>query len=146
MDCPACHIPLIVVEREGIEVDWCLECKGLWFDEGELELLGQKAGRKLESEDLGRRDGDEVGPGDRKCPRCRRRMQRLSLGTATGSDVEVDRCDAHGLWLDHGELGRVIGRRKLKRPTDESVMLRFLGETFGGEVPTAASHPEGRQS
>jgi len=145
MNCPACHIPLIVVEREGIEIDWCLECKGLWFDEGELELLGEKAGRRLEAEDLGRRAGDEVAQGSRKCPRCRRRMERLELGAQAGQKVEVDRCNAHGFWLDHGELGRILGRVQPSGPTDEGVMLQFLGETFGGEAPAGTSHPEGRQ-
>ena len=57
MNCPACKTTLVVVEREGIEIDWCLNCRGLWFDEGELELLGEKAGRSLQVADL--------GPGDR---------------------------------------------------------------------------------
>ena len=62
MKCPACHSALIVIEREEIEVDWCPSCHGLWFDEGELELLGEKAGRVIDTEDLGRILDDEVGP------------------------------------------------------------------------------------
>ena len=64
MKCPACDTPLVVVEREEIELDWCAACRGLWFDEGELELLGEKAGRVLDVEDLGRR-----GCGFRSCHR-----------------------------------------------------------------------------
>ena len=60
MRCPECRIPLVVVEREGIEIDWCLECRGMWFDEGELELLGEKAGRTVEVEDLGPADFRDV--------------------------------------------------------------------------------------
>ena len=44
MDCPSCSEPLIVVEREGIELDYCPKCKGLWFDADELELLNEALG------------------------------------------------------------------------------------------------------
>jgi Zn-finger nucleic acid-binding protein len=130
MNCPVCHTALIVVEREGIELDWCLDCRGLWFDEGELELLGEKAGRSLETEDLGRRTGDVVGGGTRRCPRCRRKMAQLSLDIGQSSGVQVDRCADHGIWLDRGELGAIMRGRRTSDGSDEGVMLRFLGETF----------------
>ena len=141
MKCPACHIPLIVVEHEGIEIDWCMECRGLWFDEGELELLGEKTGRQLEAEDMGRRRGDRVEHGDRKCPRCKKRMERLVLDLAGEETIEVDRCNAHGFWLDRGELGGILRARQLKKGTDEGMMLQFLGETFDAN----ASPIDGRE-
>ena len=52
MKCPVCKTDLMVVEREGIEVDWCLDCGGIWFDEGEIELLGEKAGRSIAAQIL----------------------------------------------------------------------------------------------
>jgi len=130
MNCPACQTALIVVEHEGIEIDWCLDCRGLWFDEGELELLGEKSGRHLEAEDMGRRRGDRVEHGDRKCPRCRKKMERLLLDLPGDATIELDRCNAHGFWLDRGELGGIIRTRKLRSATDEGLMLQFLGETF----------------
>ena len=41
MDCPICKVPLIVVERHKIEIDYCISCKGFWFDTGEIELLSE---------------------------------------------------------------------------------------------------------
>ena len=76
MNCPACQTALVVIEREEIELDWCVACQGLWFDEGELELLGEKAGRVLDVEDLGRRAGRIVAKGKRRCPRCPRAWSR----------------------------------------------------------------------
>ena len=32
MDCPKCRAPMIVFEHEGIELDYCVECSGTWFD------------------------------------------------------------------------------------------------------------------
>lgn len=145
MNCPACHEALIVVEREGIELDWCLECRGLWFDEGELELLGEKAGRVLDPEDLGRGAGESIGRGTRRCPRCRRKMQQLALAAGADRSVQVDRCPHHGIWLDRGELGSLMRRRAPSRDTDGGLMLEFLGETFSCSAPPGATPTEGRE-
>ena len=45
--------------------------------------------------------------------------------------VPVDRCPDHGLWLDPGELGRILGQLDPGRASDENVIMQFLGETFG---------------
>jgi uncharacterized protein len=31
--------PLIIIERNGIEIDYCPACRGVWLDRGELEKL-----------------------------------------------------------------------------------------------------------
>ena len=38
MKCPVCSLELIVVERNGIELDYCIQCQGFWFDAGEINL------------------------------------------------------------------------------------------------------------
>ena len=43
MDCPVCEVPMIVFELEEIETDYCTECKGIWLDAGELEILLEDA-------------------------------------------------------------------------------------------------------
>lgn len=46
MNCPVCKNAMIVLELREVEIDYCLVCKGIWLDKGELErLLGnvQKA-------------------------------------------------------------------------------------------------------
>jgi len=42
MKCPKCGADLLVEEYHGIEIDRCRECKGIWFDSGEAELLIEK--------------------------------------------------------------------------------------------------------
>jgi Zn-finger nucleic acid-binding protein len=37
MICPACKYDMIVVEYHNIELDYCNNCKGVWFDSGELQ-------------------------------------------------------------------------------------------------------------
>jgi Zn-finger nucleic acid-binding protein len=39
MICPACKKDMIVVEYSNVELDYCLNCHGIWFDSDELELL-----------------------------------------------------------------------------------------------------------
>jgi Zn-finger nucleic acid-binding protein len=134
----------MVVEREEIEVDWCLACHGLWFDEGELELLGEKAGRVLDVEDLGRRSGRVAAAGKRRCPRCPRRLERLDFDGPEGARVVVDRCAQHGFWLDQGELGLLMRRLEKRTETNEGLVIEFLGETFVGGVDSTAPS-EGRQ-
>jgi Zn-finger nucleic acid-binding protein len=34
--CPNCRYNMYVVENNGLELDYCLNCKTFWFDEGEL--------------------------------------------------------------------------------------------------------------
>ncbi len=40
MLCPKCHDQvMVVVERNGIEIDYCGGCRGIWLDRGELDKL-----------------------------------------------------------------------------------------------------------
>ncbi|MCK6633022.1 MAG: zf-TFIIB domain-containing protein [Fimbriimonadaceae bacterium] len=44
MLCPKCHDQvLVVIDREGIEVDYCGGCRGVWLDRGELDKLIARA-------------------------------------------------------------------------------------------------------
>lgn len=37
--CCRCKEEMIVMELHNIEADYCVDCGGIWLDEGELELL-----------------------------------------------------------------------------------------------------------
>jgi uncharacterized protein len=45
MQCPVCDGKLRAVEKFGVEVDICPECKGVWLDRGELEKIIDLVGR-----------------------------------------------------------------------------------------------------
>ena len=128
MQCPSCKQPLIVVERDGIEVDWCLACKGLWFDDGELELLAEKTGRTLDPEDVGRESAGSHAEALRRCPRCDKKMEKALVGRR--DPVLVDRCERHGVWLDAGELGSIVAQLDAAGISDQAIIVEFLGETF----------------
>jgi Zn-finger nucleic acid-binding protein len=44
MRCPNCDKNLLVIERSGIELDYCPGCRGVWLDRGELEKFIDRAG------------------------------------------------------------------------------------------------------
>ncbi|MGH8427069.1 MAG: zf-TFIIB domain-containing protein [Gammaproteobacteria bacterium] len=141
MKCPACRKPLVVVERESIEVDWCTACHGVWFDAGELELLAGKAGKRLEPGLIGTPAG-KIEEAPRRCPRCRRKMEKVTGGD---TDLLLDRCLKHGLWFDAGELGTLM-QRLADRAGEEAAVVGFLNETFshspagGNKVPIKESN------
>jgi uncharacterized protein len=40
MNCPVCDsVKLVMSERQGIEIDYCPQCRGVWLDRGELDKL-----------------------------------------------------------------------------------------------------------
>jgi uncharacterized protein len=56
MDCPRCPgEKLITIERDGIEIDTCPRCRGVWLDRGELDKLLDKSFRSPPSQALEQR-------------------------------------------------------------------------------------------
>lgn len=43
MTCPHCDVPLVTSERQGIEIDYCPTCRGIWLDRGELDKILERA-------------------------------------------------------------------------------------------------------
>jgi Zn-finger nucleic acid-binding protein len=39
MACPVCQAMLVMSERQGIEIDYCPSCRGVWLDRGELDKI-----------------------------------------------------------------------------------------------------------
>jgi uncharacterized protein len=44
MKCPVCKEPdLVMSERQGVEIDYCPTCRGVWLDRGELDKIIEKS-------------------------------------------------------------------------------------------------------
>ena len=43
MKCPIDDSPLSVSSREGVEIDFCPQCRGVWLDRGELDKIIDRA-------------------------------------------------------------------------------------------------------
>jgi Zn-finger nucleic acid-binding protein len=107
MRCVACKKPMVVLELEQIEIDYCLACSGIWLDSGELELLVDRP-LSIQELFLSKATGQQSNRGTRKCPICRRRMDITEIGAQ--KPVQIDHCPQdHGFWFDRGELEEIIG-------------------------------------
>jgi Zn-finger nucleic acid-binding protein len=139
VDCPVCREPLIVAEREGIELDVCPWCHGLWFDAGELALLAEKTGRPLRMAETSLKVVESPEK-PRPCPRCDKAMDKVAVGSSPR--VVLDRCRAgHGLWFDHGELGTLVSQLPVQAGSHPEAVLAFMGETFAPAGEPAGTEP-----
>jgi Zn-finger nucleic acid-binding protein len=43
MKCPHDDVALLMTERQGIEIDYCPECRGVWLDRGELDKILERS-------------------------------------------------------------------------------------------------------
>jgi len=135
MNCPACNSLMIVVEYQRIELDYCEECSGVWFDAGELELL--LGGMNVEGKGLSVNSiltsPDAQSPErKRKCPICGQRMKKATVGRA--SEVLIDACPrGDGLWFDKGEVDQLTAQLAAKpsgTPDSQGRVVAFLSDVF----------------
>ena len=47
MPCPVCKVPLVMSERQGVEIDYCPQCRGVWLDRGELDKIIERASQDM---------------------------------------------------------------------------------------------------
>lgn len=51
MKCPVCsNVALLMSERQGIEIDHCPQCRGVWLDRAELDKIIERAGLEAAQE------------------------------------------------------------------------------------------------
>lgn len=133
MKCPVCKNMMIVVEHEHIELDYCPDCAGVWFDAGELDLLFETM--KLEKSILSL-DSILTSPDakstekKRKCPICSKKMKKSTVGHEP--EVLIDACvRGDGLWFDAGEVGQLITQvPSIQEGDSQGRIITFLGEVF----------------
>jgi len=115
--CPRCNVNLHTVDLGmggGLVIERCDKCLGIFFDPGEVEALLDRSVAHVYEVDFERMNiliekeamVDSWPVEYIKCPVCQTRMNRKSYGARSG--VIVDKCKAHGVWLDGGELGKLL--------------------------------------
>lgn len=52
MKCPNCEERLVMTERQGVEIDYCPKCRGVWLDKGELDKIIEKSASAQSSQNL----------------------------------------------------------------------------------------------
>ncbi len=56
MNCPVCTIALQMTERQGIEIDYCPKCRGVWLDRGELDKIIERSSERSPESDFENHD------------------------------------------------------------------------------------------
>ncbi len=120
----------MILEYQGVEVDHCGICHGTWLDGGELSLIAGDPGIGQCVESV-LADQDPMERSPMRCPRCRRRLERVCV-TTDSEDIVYERCPTGcGLFFKKGQLnsvGRVVGGAQ-----GESVQ-QFIHQLFGYEM------------
>lgn len=104
MNCPNCNVTLVAVKRDGIDMETCRSCRGMWLTRQEMEDLENEA-FDLGDDNKGTRVFD-LTTDTRKCPECSKPMNRSEYRFY---DLEIDFCgEGHGFWLEADEDKRVL--------------------------------------
>jgi Zn-finger nucleic acid-binding protein len=117
--CPECRAgmeSLNVGRRERFFIEMCPRCHGLFFDLNELHaLLDDAVVPTYEIDYPLLAKVQEESPAPRRaayvpCPDCAKLMNKVQFAPRSG--VVIDRCRDHGIWLEGGELRRLMEWKK----------------------------------
>jgi uncharacterized protein len=43
MHCPTCTVDIKMADRQGVEIDYCPQCRGVWLNRGELDKIIERS-------------------------------------------------------------------------------------------------------
>jgi Zn-finger nucleic acid-binding protein len=159
LECPRCREAMQALRLGGTAARECAACGGLWLDPESLQRLSDAREERSDVVSvLAARIPTTTIPPDVvryvPCPRCNRLMNRKNFAQSSG--VVLDVCAKHGVWLDRGELERVLGfvsggglSRARKREREQLVEEQRrlvalqkspLGRGMGAELGIYAAH------
>ena len=112
MKCPKCRSETMnVFSVEGLAVERCSSCSGIWFDARELSQLLEQDARQVASLRRGR-DNQQLEGKKGFCPRDGSELLRVY--SSINQSVIIDACaDCRGIWLDGGEFEKLFSVRQL---------------------------------
>ena len=116
LPCPTCSEPMKLVRVGSTPMQQCATCGGSWLTTDVFTALcTDREAQSSVSSTFALAAGTTKAPapavhlGDvryRRCPSCQKLMNRVNFGRVSG--VVIDLCKGHGVWLDQGELQRVV--------------------------------------
>lgn len=65
MKCPNCNETLLMSDKNGIEIDYCPNCRGIWLDRGELDKIIERSAAQSPVKENYREDHSERYSDDR---------------------------------------------------------------------------------
>lgn len=112
LKCPRCREDMQALRLGGTTARECALCGGLWLDPESLQKLAnaREENAGVVSALAARVPLNAASPDVVRyipCPCCDKLMNRSNFARSSG--VILDVCKSHGVWLDRGELQRVLG-------------------------------------
>lgn len=125
MKCPICKTnTLNPLTHDGVQLDFCSACKGIWFDKGEAAWYLETSVDMPKLDDV----VASARPSSKVCPKCDREM--LEVKYRADAALLLDVCGAcHGIFLDGGELPKMEALAKDLEPKGK--VLRTLAALEG---------------
>ncbi|NOZ21820.1 MAG: hypothetical protein GXP25_12130 [Planctomycetes bacterium] len=114
MNCPNCGQELQLDQYEGVTIDICAGCGGVWLDEGELDQIVERREKVFAQEEIEAVPGARVPVPVKKedmgegypCPKCGAKCRRSNYAYTSG--IIIDKCPSDGgIWLDASELEKI---------------------------------------
>jgi uncharacterized protein len=142
MKCPRDGTHLAKVILDGVELDKCHKCDGIWCDRDEMEGLRDKKLPEVEElleQKYGNPSFQEGKPdAHMRCPRCGEDARLIEYTVSYGKPVNIDRCQqCFGVWLDDQELNSIVEEKKkvdkIKPEGPLLALLRSVSAAFKGE-------------
>ncbi len=139
MICPNCKKETLEkINLYKNQIDRCSQCQGLWFDYDELRKVKDEKDENLKWLDIDLwKENKEFRASYLKklCPLCQKTLYEVEYGD---SDIKIDICNScKGVWLDQGELEKIIAYLKRRVSTDSLAKyfkhaFKEAGEIFAG--------------
>jgi uncharacterized protein len=131
--CPRCNAPLDIEEHGDIVMERCAGCGGRFLSPEDLR--GILAVIRLPANGPGVRTGIDLTDvrEDAACPHCGVPMEPFNY--AGDSGIILDKCrQCGGLWLDKGDLERVLAVVSASAQDLTRDVKRFSGDLYEAEV------------
>lgn len=131
--CPRCNIPLLTEEHGDIVMERCELCGGRWMTPDDLKAVLDLI--RLPPPDAPVRIGIDLTDvqDDALCPHCGVAMEPFNY--AGDSGIILDKCPScAGLWLDGGDLERVVTVVAASEQDLDRDVKRFSADLHEAEV------------
>jgi Zn-dependent protease with chaperone function/Zn-finger nucleic acid-binding protein len=139
MNCPVCKVSELrpVLTKQGVEVDYCDRCGGIWLDKGEIFHFTK---RRKELAAALKTATQHARPTSRKCPKTGEHLLELPL---LDGNLGIDFCPATGgMWFDKGEVKKLLTVDPRKLPLRiEPVVEEGFEATYEEERAISPTQP-----
>ena len=102
MNCPKCRSQLNHETINGVKIERCSQCQGIWLITPDIETLEDRA---FETQELESSTIFDAKDSHLTCSLCQNRMKKVIYGSY---DLQLIFCPRHGYWIDQEEEERLL--------------------------------------